>query len=325
MKSKINSALCSKCSKGQIIYKTKKLCSKCYKNEWGNNYYQNHKKKLRKRSRLWQREKKRKLGKRLPRVDNLWANEYDCCVSCGTTEKEHTDHGLCTICKDKSRYPKRHKKYLKKLYTDKEFHEKELEKFREYNHKQYIENPEKVLERCKKYYYNNKDKISKKNKLNFAKERKKLRKEKTFFCEECNKRFEPYALIGTSKNKFCSGKCSMKNWNRLNKEINKAKARINLILNNKRKKEYDKEFRIINKNRKKETDYKYYILNYPKIRNTSRTKEILSGNFPHDNKNFEKIMERDIELLRNKIKEKEEEIEKINSRSKIISNLIVSS
>ena len=74
------------------------------------------------------------------------------CVFCGTTfEPSRSSQKFCSIrCLDKERYPRKHKKYLERLYSNPEFHKKELDKYKKYNHKRYKENRGRILELNKK-------------------------------------------------------------------------------------------------------------------------------------------------------------------------------
>ncbi len=307
------SPLCHKCGEGKIYYIEAKKCNRCYQSEWALAYYHKNKEKMRERAKLWSRNKKRKLGKRLPMIDNLWSQQYDCCVECQNINHKHQSNGLCTICYDRKRYPKKHKKYLNKLYSNKEFHNQQLEKFKKYN-KKLRENPEYVKKQNKrqiKYYYKNADEISKKNKKKYNVKMKKLKKQiGKIKCEECEKEFTPPNRL---KQIFCSYDCSQNNYKRLNEKILKAKARISRILNNKRIIEKEKENRLFNKSKKREGDKKYYVNNYQTIRKSSRIREIFCGKLVSmDRKDFEDIVKNDIEILKEAIQKKKKELNKMD-------------
>ena len=316
----LNSALCHDCGKGQIYYVEAKKCNRCYQRKWAREKYQQNKEEMREKSKLSSRERKRKLGKRLPKIDNLWSGKYDFCVKCGNNQHKHAGKGLCTICHDRKRYPEKHKKYLKKLYSDEKFHEKEKERYRKHGKKQYenAEMREKSKIRARNYYKKNRVKMRNYNNQQYHKKMNQL-KEKIgkVKCDECNEKFQP--VIFTKKQKFCSNKCSKNKWYKTNEEILKAKDRINRILNNKRICERAQELASRRKIKKKEQDINYYVNNYPKLRKTSRTREILNGKcIGMNGKDFEEIVKRDIIILKEKIMQKEIELKNINQQKPLI-------
>ena len=101
-----------------------------------------------------------------------WANHYDCCIECGTTEKYHGGHGLCVLCYYKNDFEeitRKKREYYKKnsRKISKRRKEQRGEKIEEVNERArelYKKNPKKILKRCKKYREENPEIIKKKSK-----------------------------------------------------------------------------------------------------------------------------------------------------------------
>ena len=221
------------------------------------------------------------------------------CLFCGAKIKNpRSNKKFCNSkCRDRERYPRKHKKYLNKLYSNPDFHKEQLEIYKKRNHKRYKENKEIILELNKKSYLKRRDKILQKQNKKYADKVKKLKKQiGKKMCIECGKEF-------TNRFYFCSDECSEKNWKRKNMKKIRRKAKEYSIINSERISENGKRNRNENKSRKKRVDKEWYTNNYDRVRMMSRIREILNGNFPHNYNNQEEILLRDISYLKQRIKE----------------------
>lgn len=120
----------------------------------------------------------------------MWSRKYDKCIVCGTTEKRHAGHGLCSMCRSRTPQKKDYNKQYnllnyeklkkKKKKYHKKYYKKNIIKCKENNNRWKEENPEKVketgityrknnlekLRQCSnKYYFNNVAKINLRTKL----------------------------------------------------------------------------------------------------------------------------------------------------------------
>ena len=201
------------------------------------------------------------------------------CVECGDSYKSRVP--TQKFCSSKCRHKEYYHRKGKEIYQRPEF-----------------------KERRKNHYYKNKDKIlkaQKKRRLEKIREIIKNREKKR--CLECNK------ILCYGRYKFCSRRCTSKNYRRVNRDKIKMEEHKRYILKSEEMSLKGKIYKENNKIKKIETDKKWYSNNYDRIRMMYRIREILKGNFPHDNIKQEKILIRDIRILKERIKELEKKIE----------------
>lgn len=86
-----------------------------------------------------------------------WSLKYDCCTSCGTTERKYKVKGECSFCYNKNRYKDPKYKATHAICV-KRYQEKNKEKIKKYT-KKYL----------KEYYKKNKEKIGKKREEYYTK------------------------------------------------------------------------------------------------------------------------------------------------------------